>query len=150
MKIVTFRYFGCSLSHFNPTVVRKSLFLSKCESKRGWWYIVGMEIALPCQSTTSKMFENPTNMSHYFFIFIHILMQLFERKIKCLPPRKMRLFDRFCNTASKRKKLQLPSSDHNDFLFRLSKQGDADGRTVTILYQCAMTVKYIFHFLSAP
>ena len=99
-------------------------------------------------STTSKMFENPTNMSHYFFI--HILMQLFERKIKCLPPRKMRLFDRFCNTASKRKKLQLPSSDHNDFLFRLSKQGDADGRTVTILYQCAMTVKYIFHFLSAP
>lgn len=44
---------------------------------------------------------------------------------------KMRLFDRFSNTARRRKKLQLLSSDHNDFLFQLWKQGD--GRTVTIV-----------------
>ena len=44
--------FSGSPSHFYFTVVKNSLFCQNVkESKRargGWWYIVGMEIVLPC------------------------------------------------------------------------------------------------------
>ena len=46
------RCFSGSPSHFYFTVVKNSLFCQNVkESKRargGWWYIVGMEIVLPC------------------------------------------------------------------------------------------------------